>query len=74
MILFAPKEIDERETRAAITPSTTKILVGKGIEVKVEKGIGKLSGYEDQGYLGDNLLCNVYEFILAIFSSVHYYS
>ena len=51
MILFAPKEIDERETRAAITPSTTKILVGKGIEVKVEKGIGKLSGYEDQEYL-----------------------
>ena len=47
MILFAPKEIDERETRAAITPSTAKILVDKGIEVKVEKGIGKLSGYED---------------------------
>jgi NAD(P) transhydrogenase subunit alpha len=51
MILFAPKEIDSRETRAAITPSTAKRLVDKGIDVQVEKGIGELSGYKDQEYL-----------------------
>ena len=51
MTLFAPKEIDSRETRAAITPSTAKRLVDKGIDVQVEKGIGELSGYKDQEYL-----------------------
>ena len=51
MILFAPKEIDSREARAAITPVTAKRLVDKGITIIVEKGIGELSNYPDKEYL-----------------------
>ena len=58
MILFAPKEIDSREARTAITPITTKRLVEKGINVCVEQGIGELSNYSDNEYVevGANLI------------------
>jgi len=58
MILFAPKEIDSREARAAITPITAKRLVDKGIDVHVEASIGELSNYSDNEYteVGANLI------------------
>ena len=51
MILFAPKEIDSREARTAITPITAKRLVDKGIDVFVEESIGELSNYSDNEYM-----------------------
>ena len=58
MILFAPKEIDSREARTAITPITAKRLVDKGIDVHVEASIGELSNYSDNEYteVGANLI------------------
>ena len=58
MILFAPKEIDSREARTAITPITAKRLVDKGIDVFVEESIGELSNYSDNEYteVGANII------------------
>ena len=52
MIVFAPKESDPRETRAALNPETAKKLVGLGYEVCVESGIGEASGHVDADYEG----------------------
>ncbi len=50
MIVFAPKETDPRETRAALTPETAKKLVGLGLEVQVESGLGGRCDHPDPQY------------------------
>ncbi len=50
MIVFAPKESDPNETRAAMSPDTAKKLVGLGYEVRVEAGIGLASEHTDSDY------------------------
>ena len=51
MILFVPKEADETETRAAMTPESAKKLVEMGLQVSVEKGLGDLAGFRDEDYV-----------------------
>ena len=43
MKIAVPKEIQENETRVALTPQSVKKLTAKGIEVLLEKGAGDLS-------------------------------
>jgi len=50
MIIFAPKETDSSETRAALTPITIKRLVDIGLEVEVESGIGVGCDHSDIEY------------------------
>ncbi|MEZ5300376.1 MAG: hypothetical protein R3F11_06880 [Verrucomicrobiales bacterium] len=50
MIVFSPKELDPRETRAAITPASAKQLAELGLEVQVESGIGIKSDHDDAEY------------------------
>ena len=50
MIVFAPRETDPRETRAALTPDTAKKLTGLGFEVRVESGIGASCDHPDAQY------------------------
>ena len=50
MIIFAPKETDSSETRAALTPTTVKRLVDIGLEVEVESGIGAGCDHSDIEY------------------------
>lgn len=45
-----PKELAEGETRVSVIPETVKRLVGKGLEVVVEKGAGAEAGYSDEAY------------------------
>ncbi len=45
-----PKEIDEGETRVALTPDSVKILTKKGHKVYIEKNAGILSGFSDENY------------------------
>lgn len=51
MKIFAPKETDPDETRAALDPLGTKKLTELGITVLVESGIGESSGHLDQNYI-----------------------
>ncbi len=50
MKIFAPKEIAENETRAALDPAAVKKLTDLGAEVIVETGIGLRSDYQDADY------------------------
>jgi len=50
MIVFAPKENDPRETRAALNPETGKKLVALGFDVRVESGLGLDSEHADADY------------------------
>lgn len=50
MKIFAPKETDSDETRAALDPAGSKKLAALGVEVAVEAGAGELSGYSDADY------------------------
>jgi NAD(P) transhydrogenase subunit alpha len=50
MIIFAPKETDPSETRAALTPITVKRLVDIGFNVEVESGIATGCGHSDSEY------------------------
>lgn len=50
MKIFAPKETDPIETRAALDPAAVKKLLGLGAEVFVESGIGVLSDHPDSAY------------------------
>ncbi len=50
MKLFALKETDPRETRAALDPAAVKKLAGLGAEVQVETGIGIRSSHSDSDY------------------------
>lgn len=50
MKIFAPKEIDPVETRAALDPAAAKKLVDLGAEVAVESGIGARCDHPDADY------------------------
>jgi NAD(P) transhydrogenase subunit alpha len=50
MKIFAPKETDSDETRAALDPAGSKKLVDLGVEVVIEAGTGELSGHSDADY------------------------
>ena len=50
MKIAVPKEIQENETRVALTPQSVKKLTAKGIEVLLEKGAGDLSLFSDSEY------------------------
>ncbi len=46
-----PKETTMQERRIALSPSSTAILVGRGFEIKVEKGAGLPSNFTDAEYM-----------------------
>ncbi len=50
MRLFVPKELSPKETRAALTPDTAKKLVGLGVEVYFEPGLGETADFTDAMY------------------------
>ena len=50
MLIFAPKETDPNEPRAAVTPDTAARLVKLGATVAVERGIGDGAYYPDAAY------------------------
>lgn len=50
MKIFAPKETDTIETRAALDPAAVKKLTGLGAEVVVESGIGDRCDHPDSSY------------------------
>ena len=50
MLIFAPKETDPNEPRAAVTPDTTARLVKLGATVAVESGIGGGAFFPDAAY------------------------
>lgn len=50
MNIFAPKETDPDETRAALDPVGTKKLTDLGVKVIVETGTGESSGHSDKTY------------------------
>ena len=50
MLIFAPKETDPNEPRAAVTPDTAARLVKLGATVAVESGIGGGAYYPDAAY------------------------
>ena len=50
MLIFAPKETDPNEPRAAVTPDTAARLVKLGAAVAVESGIGGGAYYPDAAY------------------------
>lgn len=50
MRLFVPKETSSKETRAALTPDMAKKLVGLGVEVNIESGLGATCDHPDSQY------------------------
>ncbi len=50
MQIFAPKESDPQETRAALVPETVSRLVKLGAAVTVESGIGDAAAWPDKSY------------------------
>ncbi len=50
MKIFAPKETDPDETRAALDPVGTKKLSTLGVTVIIESGLGDSSGHRDEDY------------------------
>lgn len=50
MLIYAPKETHENETRCAITPETARKLSSLGAHVTVEQGTGIKAGYSDEEY------------------------
>lgn len=50
MKIFAPKETDPIETRAALDPTAVKKLTGLGAEVVVESGLGERADHLDADY------------------------
>ncbi len=51
MKIIALKERHINETRTALTPETTKLLIKKGFSIVVEKNLGTLAGFLDKDYL-----------------------
>ncbi len=47
---FVAKANDPRETRTALTPDSAEKLIGLGINLSAEAGLGKKSGYPDRLY------------------------
>ena len=50
MQIFAPRELEPGECRAALIPDTVARLVKLGAEVVVESGLGEGSGHDDAAY------------------------
>lgn len=50
MHIFAPKETDPRETRAALVPEMVARLVKLGAKVSVEMGLGERASWPDAAY------------------------
>jgi NAD(P) transhydrogenase subunit alpha len=50
MRVFAPNESQQNESRAALTPETSRRLVELGMEVTVEAGLGAACGHLDSEY------------------------
>lgn len=50
MICYAPAETAPAETRAALTPSTTRDLVRLGFKLRAQRGLGRASFYSDDDY------------------------
>lgn len=50
MKIFAPRETDPVETRAALDPAAAKKLIGLGAEVLVETGLGARCEHADSAY------------------------
>ena len=50
MKIVAPKELDQGESRVAITPQSAKFLINLGHEVIVQSGAGKGSRFSDSDY------------------------
>ncbi len=51
MIIGVVKESRPGETRVAVTPATTRQLLGLGYEVVVAPGAGALSSFTDEAYV-----------------------
>ncbi len=50
MRVFVPKEIESGETRVALVPEAVKRLVGLGLEIAVEAGLGVAVSISDEAY------------------------
>ena len=50
MIIGTPKEISPKEARVALTPDSAKQIISLGHECLIEKGAGKLAGFNDESY------------------------
>jgi NAD(P) transhydrogenase subunit alpha len=50
LIIGVPKEIAAGERRVALVPDAVKTLDGLGVEVVIESGAGRESGFEDEAY------------------------
>jgi NAD(P) transhydrogenase subunit alpha len=50
VIVAVPREISAGERRVALVPDAVKQLVGKGLEVVVERGAGAGAGFDDAAY------------------------
>ena len=50
MIVGVPAEIAEGERRVALVPDAVKTLVAANLEIVVEAGAGRASGFEDEAY------------------------
>ena len=51
MIIGVLKEIKEEENRVAMTPDGVEVLAAHGHRIRVERGAGAASGFEDQAYM-----------------------
>lgn len=53
MILGIPAEIEKNETRVAIVPESVSRLIKLGYEVRVQKGAGLASSFNDEEYIAE---------------------
>lgn len=51
MQVFVPKSKETGETRTPLTPDSAKKMVGLGLKIQAEAGLGEMSGYLDQAYV-----------------------
>tara|TARA_Y100000588_G_scaffold41937_1_gene40003 strand:- start:5748 stop:6881 length:1134 start_codon:yes stop_codon:yes gene_type:complete len=49
--LFVPKETTAGETRVAMSPDSARKLVGLGLELVLEQGLGLAAGHPDEAYV-----------------------
>lgn len=50
MQVFVAKSNEEGETRTPLTPDSAKKLIGLGLQIRAEAGIGEKAGFLDQAY------------------------
>jgi H+-translocating NAD(P) transhydrogenase subunit alpha len=51
MICYVPTEQTPGENRAALTPTSARLLIKSGLTVQASPGLGRASGYSDDEYL-----------------------